>query len=279
MLGTELLAAAPRDAAIIAPGIDDVDITDRTRLSAAIDDARPDWIINSAAYTAVDQAESEPAIANAVNGDAPGLIGAEAARRGIAVVHFSTDYVFPGTAHVPYRESDAVSPVNAYGESKLRGERALLASGAHALVLRTQWLFGVAGKSFPRTMWDRASTAKATRVVSDQFGRPTYAPDLARVTWELVARGERGILHVTNGGAPVSWFAFAQRVFDRAGASTLISPCTSAEYPTPARRPAYSALSTERLEGILGRSLPPWEDALDRFLEDLGASAASVATK
>src|SRR4051812_31212741 len=128
MFGTDLLASAPTGVSISAPTISEVDITDAEQIAAAFDEARPDWVINAAAYTAVDKAESEASIANRVNGDAPGLIAAECARRHVAIVHFSTDYVFPGTAHAPYLESDPVAPVNAYGRSKLLGEQALLAS-------------------------------------------------------------------------------------------------------------------------------------------------------
>jgi dTDP-4-dehydrorhamnose reductase len=184
-------------------------------------------------------------------------------------VHVSTDYVFAGTASSPYEEGDPVAPVNAYGASKLRGEEAVLSSGAHTLVLRTQWLFGTAGGSFPRTMWERAVAGLPTRVVNDQMGRPTYTRDLAAATWALIARRAAGIVHVTNGGPPATWFAFAREVFVRAGAEALLAPCTTAEYPTPARRPTYSVLSTTRLETLLGGPLPDWRDGLDRFLGEL----------
>jgi dTDP-4-dehydrorhamnose reductase len=276
MLGSDLVASAPRGVSIVAPDPEDVDITVRSRVAATLDDAGPDWVINAAAYTAVDLAESQTELATAVNGAAPGLLGQECARRRISVAHFGTDYVFPGTASTPYRESDPVAPVNAYGLSKLEGERALLSSGAHALILRTQWLFGLAGKSFPRTMWERASAAKPTRVVNDQYGRPTYTKDLAVATWELIALRASGILHVTNGGDPVTWFDVAQRVFARAGSESMLAPCGSADYPTPAKRPTYSALNTERVESVLHRVLPPWRDALDRFLDELTISATNV---
>jgi dTDP-4-dehydrorhamnose reductase len=269
MLGTDLCATAPRGAALVALDIADADITDRTQVASALHDARPDWVINAAAYTAVDRAETEREVAVAVNGVAPGYIAEEAARRGIAVVHFSTDYVFAGTATSPYDEDDPVAPVNAYGESKLRGETAVLASGAHALVLRTQWLFGRAGKSFPRTMWERATDGLPTRVVNDQVGRPTYTRDLAVATWQLVEQRVAGIVHATNGGTPTTWFDFAHEVFARAGADGLLSPCTTADYPTPARRPSYSVLRTERLERLLSGPLPDWRDGLARFLGEL----------
>jgi dTDP-4-dehydrorhamnose reductase len=269
MLGTDLRATAPSGTTVIALDLAEADITDRAQVAAALHDARPDWVINAAAYTAVDRAESERAIAEAVNGIAPGYIAEEAVRRGVALVHYSTDYVFAGTATSPYREDDPVAPVNAYGESKLHGEAAVLASGAHALVLRTQWLFGRAGKSFPRTMWERATAALPTRVVSDQMGRPTYSRDLAAATWRLVAQRASGIVHAANAGEPVTWFDFAREVFARAGAETLVSPCATADYPTPARRPMYSVLCTKRLEQLLVGRLPDWQDGLRRFLDEL----------
>jgi dTDP-4-dehydrorhamnose reductase len=269
MLGTDLCAAAPRGTSLVALDAAAADITDRDRVVAALRDARPDWVINAAAYTAVDGAETERTVANAVNGVAPGYIAEEAARLGAALVHFSTDYDFAGAATSPYEESDPVAPVNAYGASKRRGEEAVLASGVHALVLRTQWLFGRAGKSFPRTMWERAMAGLPTRVVNDQVGRPTYTRDLAAATWQLVEQRASGIVHATNAGAAATWFDVAQAVFERAGAPSLLAACTTAEYPTPARRPGYSVLSTKRLEGLLSRPLPDWRDALGRFLDEL----------
>lgn len=269
MLGSDLCAAAPRGTSLIPLDIADTDITDRTQVATVLRDARPDWVINAAAYTAVDRAETDQEKAEAVNGRAPGYIAAEAARRRIAMVHVSTDYVFAGTAATPYQEEDPVAPVNRYGESKLHGEKAVLTSGAHVLVLRTQWLFGRSGKSFPRTMWERATAGLATRVVNDQVGRPTYTRDLALATWQLVERRASGIVHVTNGGAPATWFEFAREVFSRARAEALLAPCASGDYPTSARRPSYSVLSTTRMEQLLSAPLPDWHNALSRFLDDL----------
>jgi dTDP-4-dehydrorhamnose reductase len=272
MLGTDLCAAAPRGTTVVALDVSDADITDRAHVASALRDARPDWVINAAAYTAVDRAEMEQTVAEAVNAVAPGRIAEEAARLGAAMVHFSTDYVFAGTATAPYQESDAVAPVNAYGASKQRGEAAVLTSGTHALVLRTQWLFGRAGKSFPRTMLERATAGLPTRVVNDQVGRPTYTRDLAAATWKLVERRASGIVHATSGGAAATWFDVAHAVFERAGAGSLLSPCATADYPTPARRPAYSVLCTKRLEKLLQGALPDWRDALRRFLDELPAA-------
>lgn len=273
MLGTDLRSTVPEGVAFTGLDVGDVDITDRAQVARALDAIRPDWVINAAAYTAVDRAELERDSAAAVNTHGPRFLSEEAARRRIAVAHFSTDYVFPGTSKTPYRENDPVAPVNAYGESKCRGEEAVRASGAHALILRTQWLFGRAGKSFPRLMWERAQSRLPTQVVNDQHGRPTYTHDLAGATWLLVAQQASGTIHVTNGGAATTWFEVAREIFSRAGAEALLSACSTQDYPTAARRPAYAVLSTERLESQLGAPLPDWRNALGRFLDELTSTA------
>lgn len=270
MLGHDLLAAAPAN--ILVDSASEVlgrrlDITDRDRVIDALSRARPECVVNAAAYTKVDEAEKETDRALAVNATAVGALGEECAARGIRVVHFSTDYVFPGTETRPYRESDPTSPVNAYGLSKLRGEHALAASGVRALIVRTQWLFGRAGRSFPRTMWERATAKQPTRVVNDQVGRPTYSRDLAQWTWLLVGRGVDGIIHAANAGA-TTWFDIAARVFAAARVPALLTPCTTADYPTPAKRPSYSVLDTTKLEREIG-PVRAWEQALDEFLAEL----------
>ncbi len=272
MLGRDLVRASPPEITIHASDIDEIDISRPVAVAEVLERTRPDWVVNAAAFTAVDRAEAEESVALAVNGEALRSIGAECSRRGVRVLHFSTDYVFPGTGSRPYLETDAVLPVNAYGRSKLVGEQALLASHAQALIVRTQWLFGSAGRSFPRTMWAHARAGRRTRVVNDQIGRPTYTRDLAIAAWRLLRTRETGILHVTNGGPSVSWFEVAREVFSRAGAESLLSPCGSAEYPTPAKRPLYSVLDTSRFESIVPGGLPPWRDALSRFLDELEGS-------
>jgi dTDP-4-dehydrorhamnose reductase len=206
-----------------------------------------------------------------VNGEAVRSLAAACACRGIALAHFSTDYVVDGESARPYREDDAPAPHSVYGASKLAGERGVRESGAEHLVLRTQWLFGEAGRSFPRTMWERARRGEPTRVVGDQWGRPTWTRDLAAATWRLLAGPARGILHVTSSGAPTTWYDVARAVFDAAGAPSLLSRCTTEEYPTPARRPAYGVLDTTRLESEIGISMMPWREALERFVGGLGA--------
>jgi dTDP-4-dehydrorhamnose reductase len=269
MLGFDLRRSAPPDVELFSPPSHAVDITNVHDVTRALDEEAPRWVINAAAYTDVDQAEVHPTLALAVNGDGPRILSAECARRGIRVVHFGTDYVFAGDAVRPYVEDSPVAPLNAYGRSKLAGEQSVLRSGAHALVIRTQWLFGINGRSFPRTMWERARAGIVTRVVNDQSGRPSYTIDVAGATWQLIAREARGVVHVTNTGAPATWFDLAERVFAAAAARELLHPCSTREYPTPAPRPSYSVLGTQRVERELSIELPRWEDALQRFLAEL----------
>ena len=269
MLGRDLVAAAPRGTDVVATDVAQLDIADPAAVERRLIELRPRWVINAAAYTQVDRAESEQEVAMLVNGAAVAALAGACARLGIALVHFSTDYVFDGTSSRPYVEDDATAPLGAYGRSKLLGEVGIRASGAEHLLLRTQWLFGEHGRSFPRTMWERATRGQETKVVDDQWGRPTYTVDLAAAAWRLVAGSARGTLHVTNGGEPATWYDVAHVVFEAAGAKGLLTACGTAEYPTAARRPAYGVLDTSRVEKVAGVGMPDWRDALGRFLEGL----------
>ncbi len=265
MLGHDLAASAPPKVTLVPLTRAQLDITRNAAVAAALAELRPDVVINAAAYTLVDRAEAESQAALAVNGAAVGQLGRLAREAQARVVHFSTDYVFDGTATVPYGEECPRHPVNAYGMSKAAGEKNLQSSGAEYLIVRTQWLFGEHGTSFPRTMWERARAGRATRVVNDQLGRPTYARDLAAAVWRLIGWSACGLMHLTNHGQ-ATWFDVAARVFARAGRPDLLTPCATADYPTKAKRPRYSVLDTERAERALGGALPKWEDAVDRFL-------------
>jgi dTDP-4-dehydrorhamnose reductase len=273
MLGQDLVAAAPREATL-TPLDRECDVTDGAAVQRTVEEAEAEVVINCAAYTAVDRAEEEPEAARMVNARAPETIGEVARTRGALVVHYSTDYVFDGRATRPYREEDPPAPLGVYARTKLEGERALAASGARSIIIRTSWLFGRHGKSFPRTMWERAMAGHATRVVNDQRGRPTFTVDLAQATWRLVTdqlpmpEPQTQTFHVANQGI-ATWYELARYVFDAAGRPELLSTCTSAEYPTPAPRPAYSVLDTSCYEALVGTPLPPWQDAADRFLDDL----------
>lgn len=268
MLGHALVRTAPERVELHPFARAELDITDTAALAAHVSDQKPDIILNAAAYTAVERAETETEQCYRVNAAAVGELGRVAAQAGARVVHFSTDYVFNGRASQPYREDSPTDPVNTYGASKLAGEQALHESGADWLVVRTQWLFGEHGKSFPKTMWERARAGLATRVVKDQTGRPTYSRDLAAAVWRLIDRGARGVLHVANHGQ-ATWLEVAAHVFARAGKPDLLTACLTADYPTAARRPKYSVLDTTHLEEQLKRSLPAWPDAVDRLLECL----------
>jgi dTDP-4-dehydrorhamnose reductase len=269
MLGTDLAATAPAGLDVTGVGIEELDVTDHAATRAMIDATRPDWVVNATAYTAVDRAEQERDVAFAVNGDAVAALAAACAARDIGIVHYGTDYVFDGSGTRPWREDDPVAPLNAYGESKRAGERAVLESGARHLMLRTQWLYGLHGKSFPRTMWERATAGQPTRVVSDQHGSPTFTMDLAQATWRLLGAGATGLFHATNTGE-ASWYDVAARVFAAAGHPDLLAPCATADYLTAARRPGYSVLDTRKLRAA-GVAMRPWRAALAQFLEALGA--------
>lgn len=265
MLGRHLLSTAPSVIIPIPYTHAELDITRHNALEQALT-ARPDVVINAAAYTAVDDAEQESGRAFAINGTAVGTLGEIAARSGARVVHVSTDYVFAGTSTQPYEEESHTQPVNTYGASKLAGETALRQSGAHSLIVRTQWMFGATGKSFVRTMWERARAGVETKVVNDQTGRPTYARDLAHAVWSLISREARGVVHVANDGI-ATWFDLAEHIFARDGQRELLRACLTTEYPTAARRPHYSVLSTGRFENLFGQPLPHWRSAVDHCLQ------------
>jgi dTDP-4-dehydrorhamnose reductase len=246
----------------------DFDLLDDLAVTRALDLARPHAVVNCAAYTAVDLAESEPDQAREINAAAPGRIAARCRERGVRFVHIGTDYVFDGQKIGAYLEDDPTGPLNVYGRTKLEGER--LARAAHPdghLILRTSWLFGDQGQCFPRTMLDRfASGQTEFKVVNDQRGRPTYAGDLARVIRLGLEKGLTGLYHACNGGA-VTWFDFAREIFEQAGAKVRVEPVGSSGFPRPARRPANSVLDTGRLDQALGETMPHHRDALGRWID------------
>ena len=246
------------------------DLSERAALAGLVSRAAPDWIVNAAAYTAVDRAEEEPALAHRINGEALRTLGDAARARGAAVLHFSTDYVFDGLGTRPYREDDATNPVNAYGRSKHAGELALRESGARHLVFRTAWVHAARGRNFLRTMLRLARERERLDVVSDQRGAPTSARLIADVAAHALARirpdapsASFGVHHVTAAGE-TSWHGFATAVVDAARRTGLIERApevraiAAASYPTPARRPSYSVLDTGRIERTLGLAMPDW---------------------
>jgi dTDP-4-dehydrorhamnose reductase len=232
---------------------------------------RPQVIVNTAAYTAVDKAESDEAAAMAVNRDGPAVLGEEARRCGALVVHFSTDYVFDGEKAGPYVEHDATGPLNVYGRSKLAGERALQASGCRHLIFRTSWVYAPAGANFLLTMLRLAASGKPLRVVDDQFGAPTSALSIAdAVTQVLRCRPleMQDLFHMTCAGH-TTWYGFACAIFGMKGLRVDVTPVPSSEYKTPALRPRNSRLDGAKLEKTFAVRLPAWEDALAAVLARL----------
>lgn len=269
--GALLAAAAARGVPAEGHDLDTLDITDPVAVERAVLRLRPSAIVNCAAMTDVDRCESEPDAATRINGLAVGNLARAADLAGATLVQISTDYVFPGTGANPWREDDPVDPVNAYGRSKALGESLARTARRH-LVVRTAWLFGPGGRNFVEAILGRiAGGATALDVVDDQRGCPTYAPDLAEAILDLLERNARGVVHGVNDGA-TTWFGFARAIAARAAPEVEIRPVPTSAVPRPARRPANSVLATERLRALLGRSLPPWEDALDRYLEARCAS-------
>jgi len=238
-----------------------LDLADTPRLIAAVRAMQPDAIVNAAAYTAVDKAETEREAAFAVNATAPRVLAQEARRAGALLVHYSTDYVFDGGKATPYVEDDPTGPVSVYGESKLAGEQAIAASGCRHLVLRTSWVYGPRGRNFLLTMLRLAKERPELRVVDDQVGAPTSSLEIARATATLLAKGALGLYHLTATGE-TSWCGFARAILKRVGMATPVVAIRTEDYPTPARRPRNSRLDCGRLRADHGVALAPWDEAL-----------------
>jgi dTDP-4-dehydrorhamnose reductase len=254
-----------------AQGVDlpECDITDESSLRELFNAHRPTLLINCAAHTKVDLCEEQEDLANAVNGHAVGAMAKLCREYGTYFVHFSTDFVFDGRGSRPYRPTDPVGPLSAYGRSKLLGEQLLQQNAPPQwLIARTAWLYGLNGPSFPKTMVDRARANQPLKVVSDQIGSPTYTEDLAAATLDLVDRGRTGLWHLTNNGQ-VSWFEFAKATLEEFGIKFAVASTTSAEWfelrPNSAIRPAYSVLDTEPFARCVGRQMRPWREALRDF--------------
>jgi dTDP-4-dehydrorhamnose reductase len=268
MLGSDLhRLLSARGEQVIALDRSELEITDSSAVNACIKDHSPTIIVNCAAYTAVDRAEEEEGLATAINGSAVGHLAAAANAVEALLVQVSTDFVFDGTSGRPYEVSDLPAPVSAYGRSKLLGEIRAAAARRH-LIVRTSWLFGENGPSFVAAI--RNQIARATnplRVVSDQRGRPTYTPHLASALVRLARLEQaRGIFHYADEGE-CSWYDLARAIVEESGASVDVVPVTTAEFPRPARRPAYSVLSTERYERVTGVAPATWREGLGEFLE------------
>ncbi len=292
-VGSELLQLLPRVGEVFAFDRHQLDLAKPGEIRNVIRGIRPNLIVNAAAYTAVDQAEKEETLARSINADAPALMAQEAKKIGASLVHYSTDYIFDGLKKSPYEETDAPNPVSVYGKTKLAGELAIRDSGVPYLVFRTAWVYSTAGRNFLLTILRLASQREALRIVHDQFGAPTWSRDIASATaeiltavaapgdWPSSVAGSSGTYHMTSAGV-ASWYDFAQAIVQNASQAASepnwlaaatqdrpllvrkIVPITTAEYPTPARRPPYSVLSNSLLAKTFDIRLPDWRASLDR---------------
>ncbi|SEG57375.1 dTDP-4-dehydrorhamnose reductase [Marinobacterium lutimaris] len=279
-VGRELLRLAPDAFEVIGLDSASLDITHAKAVEAKVAELQPGLIINAAAYTAVDKAESDAERAWAVNRDGVANLACAAEKLGIPVLHISTDYVFAGDADSPYRETDTTGPTGVYGASKLAGEQALAEGCSRYIVLRTSWVFGALGNNFVKTMLRVGKERDTLSVVADQQGGPTSAAAIAKVLWLLAQRHLEhqplpwGVYHLS--GAPdCSWFEFAQEIFAQAEAFGLLTrqpqvlAIKTEQYPTPAKRPAWSVLDSSKLSSLLGMEIPQWKDDLKKMLAEL----------
>lgn len=258
------------------------DLADPQGLAAAVRAAKPQVIVNAAAYTAVDKAESEPQLARLINTEAPAALAREAAASGALLVHYSTDYVFDGSGSAPWQESDATGPLNVYGATKLAGEQAIAASGCAHLTFRTSWVYAAHGDNFIKTMLRLAATRERLTIIDDQKGAPTGAELIADVTAHAISQtlqqpAKAGLYHLTAAGE-ASWFDYAQYVLALArqarpqGVKTAaggVQPIASSQYPAAARRPLNSRLDTRRLQAAFGLQMPPWQQGVTRVLREI----------
>jgi dTDP-4-dehydrorhamnose reductase len=262
------LAQSISDGALIALGHAEVDLSDAAAVAQVVQHVRPSLIVNAAAHTAVDRAETESEIAFAINAVAPGVLAEQAAKLNALLVHYSTDYVFDGSQRTPYRESDPTHPLGVYGESKLAGEQVVQASGCRHLLLRTSWVYDSTGRNFLTTMLRLAKQHGKLRVVGDQHGSPTSSALIAEATLHLIRctldqpNLTGGLYHLTAQGQ-TTWHGFAQAIMRKAGLDIPIEAITTADYPTPAKRPAYSVLNCSKLQTQFNYRLPDWQQALD----------------
>jgi len=291
-VGGELAQLLPRLGEVVALGRQQLDLTKPDEIRRAVQDVRPDVIVNAAAYTAVDQAEKEEALARAINADAPRIMAEEAKKIGALLVHYSTDYVFDGSRTTPYTEDDPPNPINAYGRTKLAGEQAIATTGAPHVILRTEWVYATRGRNFLLTILRLATQHRELKVVNDQIGSPTWSREIAAATARIIEKlasqtgsftqlsEVRATYHMTAGGQ-ASWYDFAHKILENAaripkGAewfaaatggrpllATRVLPIPTSEYPTLARRPAYSLLSNSLLAQTFGIRLPDWQEQLE----------------
>jgi dTDP-4-dehydrorhamnose reductase len=278
-----------RGVALVTLGRPELDLTRTESLEEAVATLAPRAIVNAAAYTAVDKAEAEPTLAMAVNRDGAGALAAAAAQLGVPFIHVSTDYVFDGCKDAPYREQDAPCPIGAYGRSKLEGEAAVRAACPDGVILRTSWVYSPFGQNFVASMLRLAATREKVQVVDDQHGAPTAAPDLAAAILDLAERltarrdddrDTGGIYHLAGAGE-TTWYGFAEAILAgwarRGHRVPMLEPITTAQYPTPARRPANSRLDCGKIARVFGLRLPAWQSSLERCLDELASARAEAS--
>lgn len=272
-LGTELHEILEREfpGQTLYTDVQELDLTNAKAVDSYVANNEITHIVNCAAYTAVDRAEEEKMLCAAVNTDAVKNLAMAADANGAKIIHISTDYVFDGTNHRPYRESDKVNPISQYGTTKRKGETLLLALAPQAIIIRTAWLYSAHGKNFVKTMLRLADSQPEIKVVCDQIGTPTFARDLARAVVKVLQSHQwvPGIYHFTDEGA-ASWYDFAKAIFRIAGKDVKITPIPTEDYPTPASRPSYSILDRTRIKATYGIEIPHWEEALADCLRQLG---------
>ncbi|MFP4318173.1 MAG: dTDP-4-dehydrorhamnose reductase [Phormidium sp.] len=279
-LGSELQGTLASLGEVVAVGRDRLDLSQPETIPGVVEEIHPDLIVNCAAYTAVDKAETEVELAHTVNAIAPGTLAKTAAKLEATLLHISTDYVFDGTQSRPYLETDTTNPIGEYGKSKFAGEMAILQTGFPHIILRTAWVYGVGGTgNFVKTMLRLGQERPELRVVADQVGTPSWTGDIGEAIAQIASQHQdlEGTYHFTNSGV-ASWYDFAVAIFEEAAALGFplqvqrVYPITTAEYPTPAQRPAYSVLCGKKLEAILNEPAPHWRQGLRQMLTGLQAS-------
>jgi dTDP-4-dehydrorhamnose reductase len=284
-VGWELQRTLATLGEVVAVDRNGMDLADPDSIRSAIRSARPDLIVNAAAYTAVDKAESEPELAMAINGIAPGIMAEEAKRLGAAMVHYSTDYVFDGTKASLYAEEDAPNPLNVYGVTKLAGEQAVQAAGIPHLIFRTSWVYGLRGKNFLLTILRLAQERDELKIVDDQVGAPTWSRLIAEATAQILAQRRAnlsevsGLYHLTSAGR-TSWHGFARAILDHSGLAAIkplarLTPIPGADYPLPAPRPGNSGLNNKKMQQVFGLALPAWDAALALCCQEMPAPPES----
>jgi dTDP-4-dehydrorhamnose reductase len=271
LLGKEITRVFEGSAGIRTTDREEWDVTDPAACRREVDGFRPDAVIHCAAWTAVDRAESEPERTRILNVEGTRNVARACREVGALMVTFGTDYIFDGASSRPYREEDPANPLSVYGKTKWAAEQALREEGGDHLLVRTQWLFGPAGKNFIHTILEKTRQGETLRVASDQVGCPTYSRDLAVAVRNLLGAGARGTVHFSSEGE-TSWFGLARHVLERSGLpAALLSPARTRELPYPAPRPAYGVLSKEKYRAITGASPRPWEEAVGEYLERIDA--------